>query len=136
MDRVPLSEVGVKPEGEITPEAASTQTETEPIKPPSPLNFMDYPDYHRFADFFDVSLDDRRNETLANELNLLWEWGRQQSGSDDRLKISMALKNLTSQIGTKDLGPSLVKQLYKWIRLDYDRQRIEEKMDLIKVKYA
>ena len=136
MDRVPLSEVGVKPEGAITPEATSTQTETEPINSPSPSNFMDFPDYHRFADFFDVSGDDRRNETLANELSVLWEWGRQNTKSDDRVKISMALKDLTRMIGVKEIGPSLVKQLHKWIRLDYDRKRIEEKQKLISYKYA
>ena len=132
MDRVPLkTEVDVQPNtAESTP---TTETDIKPNIPPTRLGFMDYPDYHRFADFFDVSLDERKDDNIADKLNELWQWGEKETGDSDRLQISMTLKALAKRIGYPDVGPTLIKKLYQWIRLDTDRKRIEEKMDTLSI---
>lgn len=133
MDRVPLAQaVSVQPSQTTSGSVESNSQEaTTPIS--RDINFLDFPDYHRFADFFDISAFDRKDTHVADKLSVLWEWGRQETKSDDRLKISMQIKDLAKRLGVPSTGKDLVTKLHQWIRLDYDRKRIESKMNLISV---
>lgn len=135
-DRVPLTkEVNVQPNvvestGTTTQSNQESQTYTES---PNPVSFLDFADYHRLADFFNINELDRKDTHIADELAYLYDWGKEETKSEDRLQVSLCLKELAKRIGVPETGKSLIKKLYQWVRLDYDRKRIEQKMDTLSI---
>jgi len=123
LDRVPLSQVEDKPEIKDTKPVVNNRI--------TATTFLDDIEYHRMADAFDISSDDRKDEDLANKLSLLTEWGEKTTGKKERIHTLLALKDLQKRIGFQEVGKEAVKKLYKWIRLDLDRQRIEKEMQVI-----
>jgi len=122
-DRVPLVETKDKSVEETKPLEAKTFD--------GKLNFLDDLEYHRFADNFDLSYDDRKNPHLANELSFLADWAKLQTKSDKRIDHIMAIKQLTRNLGISHTGKDLIKKLYQWTRLDGQRKDIEKEMETI-----
>ncbi len=121
-DRVPLQE-----SQDNTPEAGPQDHEVwEGL-----MNHMDYPDYHRMADFYDVQHEDRRDDFLAEKISYLTEWAKETTKSDDRLQHQEIIKNLIKDLGYSMKGKELVTKLHKWARLDLDKQRIKKEMELL-----
>lgn len=95
------------------------------------IDFKDDIEYHRTADFLGIDNEDRNDFKLANKISTVYDWGSKKSGSEDRIDALMEIKNLQRRIGLQGQGTDVLKKLYKWIRLDSDRKRIEKKMELI-----
>ena len=124
MDKVPLAQVEEK-----TPEA-----EPMPVKegPEQDLKGIgENIEYHRVADFLDLSYSERQDPNLAEKVDLLYRWGQDTSGSEERIDALMAIKNLIKGMGITDKGQEMIKKVYKWIRLDNSRKKIEKEMELI-----
>lgn len=123
-DRIPLSQVQDAPE-------STTQTPLEPATFKEAHSFMDDIEYHRMSDFFDVSYDDRKDIKIAEKLSYLTDWAKEKTKSEDRLQQTIALKELKTGLGFQSKGLELIDKLYQWTRLDVDRKRLEQKMELI-----
>lgn len=89
------------------------------------------PDYHRFSDFLGVDTGLRSDSDLAQKIATIYDWGKNKTNGKDRVDILMAIKDLKSYLGLNLEGETLVKKLYKWVRLDQDRRRIEKEMELV-----
>jgi len=122
-DRVPIQEAQTK------------QPVSEPVEHAGvwegTLGHMDYPDFHRMSEFYDIGFDDRKDQNLAEKVSFLTEWAKEITGSDDRLQHQTAIKNIIDNLGYSMKGKELVTKLYKWTRLDQDRRKIEKEMNLI-----
>ena len=131
-DRVPLAEVSVRDD-----KAAGI----EPQKPLAPdhfidkMGFLDDIEYHRMADQLDVSYEDRKGTKIASEMDYLYEWAQDVTGSEDRMEILEHLEKTKRGLGINDRGKPLIKALYEFARLEADRKRIEKKIGLIKEKH-
>jgi hypothetical protein len=95
------------------------------------VNYMDQPDYHRVAEFLDIGYEDRKDEKMAQKLSVLYDWAKEETGSDDRIKRLEAIKGLQKRLGIWQTGKETIKQLYQYVRLDQDRKRIEREMGLV-----
>ena len=122
-DRVPFSQNESKPEPEVKGHEGVWE---------GTLSFMDDMNYHRMSDFFEVSYEDRKVHHLAEKLSVLTDWAKEQTKSDDRLQQQQAIKNLINGLGYQIKGKELVTKLHQWVRLDIDRRRIEQQMELLK----
>jgi len=89
-------------------------------------------EYHRVADFLEIDYSERQDPNLAGKIDAIYRWGQDSAGSEDRIEALMAIKNLTKAMGITDRGTEKIKKLYKWIKLDTTRKRIEKEMELLK----
>lgn len=128
-DRVPLTEVVDKPKPVSKAENIAAQKES--VKESGPASFMDFVDYHRACDHFDIKYDERNNQHLAEKISYLMDWAKDRTKSDDRVDKLAAIKNIASSLGLSVMGKELVTKLYQWVRLDQDRLRIEKEQSLI-----
>ena len=124
-DRVPF-----KPDPSPGDEAKKTPLPENVWK--GTLTHMDDMNFHRMAEHLNISYEDRRDNNLADRINILYGWAKEQTKSDDLLQQEQAIKQLKNNLGYQGDGPDLVKRLYMWVRLDQDRKRIEQKMELMK----
>lgn len=95
------------------------------------VTYMDDLNYHRMADMFDLSYEDRKDDSIAEKFSFLADWAKEHSKSEDRLDQYLAIKDLTRSLGYQSTGKDLIKKLYQWTRLDQDRRQVEKKMELI-----
>lgn len=99
-------------------------------RPPDDYKYN--PEFHRFSEFLGVDRDERVENKIANQISVIYDWGKEVVGKDDRVEVSMAIKQLIDNLGIKYLGTDLVKRLYQYIRLDTSRKSIEKEMSLLK----
>jgi len=123
MDRVPLKESAEK-QPEAKPEEPSVFSETS--------GHMDDLEFHRVADWFDIQYPDRTDAKIAEQITELRKWAMEKTGSKDRVDQMSAIHELKKGLGLTIKGEDLVKKLYRYIRLDADRKRIEKEMELLK----
>lgn len=118
-DRVPLTET--------TPEKAEAPHEPDVFA--EATSHMDDLDFHRVADWFDIAYPDRADAKLSEQITELRKWAKEKTGSDDRVDQMTAIRELKKGLGLTIKGEELVKKLYRYIRLDSDRKRIEKEME-------
>lgn len=98
------------------------------------LHYLHDIEYHRAADFFDINMDDRRDSHLAEQISYLTDYVKNNHPElTDRIEILNTLKSITRGLGYKEVGPTLIKKLYKWARLDQSRRQIEKKMETLSI---
>lgn len=85
---------------------------------------------YRMLDFFDVPQVDRDDLKVQGQLNLIYEWGREQAGNDDQLAAMEKIRELENRLGLQYRNDEKLSSLYRWIRLDNERRRIERQMQL------
>lgn len=124
-DRVPLKDV-VDKEAEVEKVAK----ENTPINRGREMSFLDNTDYHAFSDYLEVSFEERRDSKVAEKISFLYDWGKEVTGKDDRLRISEEVKNLKRTLGFQEKGTNLIEKLYRYVRLDQQRRKIEKEMRL------
>lgn len=88
--------------------------------------FLFDPKFHRLADFLGVDKYKRDDPKLAQKVAFLSDWAEDNSKSDDFPVILKTLIGLKKDLGTTLRGETLVRELYKWTRLDADSKRIEQ----------
>jgi len=114
-------------------EEAEAPKQEEGIVRPQPADAYKYnPEFHRFSEFLGVDRDDRVENKTANQISVIYDWGKEVVGKDDRVEVEMAIKQLMNSLGIKYLGKELINRLYQYIRLDTTRRKIEKEMSLLK----
>lgn len=118
---------------EPTPETPVEQEVVEPEskKEESKVSFLDNMDYHRMADFYDLSLEERRDQNTAEKLSFMTDWAKEHTKSDERIAHQEALQELKKRLGWTEKGKELIIKLYKYLRLDAQRVRLEREMALL-----
>ena len=94
-------------------------------------DYMDDVEYHRVADFLDVGYEDRKDVRVAQKLSYLYDWAKETTKSDDRIKRLEAVKDLQKRLGLPQTGPETIKKLYQYARLDQQRRKLEGEMELM-----
>ena len=108
------------------------EEELKTAQEPPPDAYKYNPEFHRFSEFLGVDRDERVENVTANQISIIYDWGKEVVGKDDRVEVSMAIKQLIDRLGIKYLGKELVKKLYQYIRLDTSRKSIEKEISLLK----
>src|SRR3990167_9607390 len=127
-DRVPLAEAVDKTAVPTIEENAVAQ---EPNAERSGLSYMDDPEYHRVANFFEVSHEERRVDQVAQKLSFLYDWAKEVAKSEDRITRLEAIRGLQRKFGIQGRGLETIKKIYQYARLDQDKRRIEREQDLL-----
>jgi hypothetical protein len=127
-DRTPLTQVEDK-----TPEPTKEENQSlqEQSTPPELMGLPENIEYQRVAEFLGVDYTERQDPVLAEKIDFIYKWGQTEAGSEDRLKSLVAIQNLIKGLGITDKGKNMVKKVYKWMRLDTSRKRIEQEMSLL-----
>ena len=128
-DRVPLNPEPIETETKVDNNAVQEST---PFK--DDLSYLDSIEYHRTADFFNLSMNDRKDSRMAEQLGFLMDWAKDNTQSEDRIDNLMKIKSLTKGLGLQMIGKDLIKRLYRWVRLDNDRKRIEKQQEVLSVQ--
>lgn len=68
---------------------------------------------------------DRDSTDYDNELSILVDWAREQTGSDDPTELKWAIRDLRMRIGTPSFGDS-IKHLSRFAYLDLEEKRIKK----------
>lgn len=113
-------------------EVVQKQTD-QPAPPPEPErkdSGVDYKyniEYQRFCDDLGVDRYKRLEPELANRVAFLYDYAREQTGSEDGTVVSKFVADLTKSLGYQVRGDTLVNTLFQWTRLDTDHQRLQMK---------
>ena len=86
--------------------------------------FMFDQKFHRLADFLGVDKYKRDNPDVAQKIAFISDWAEARS-SDSFADILKTVVKLKRDLGTTVRGETLVKDLYKWTRLDSDSDRLD-----------
>lgn len=111
----PLPTVPAEPTGPRLPDSA----------PPDPLLL------YRLADFFSVGQGDREDGDIQARMLAIFDWAKQKTGSDDHLVGMEAIRQLETQLGLTFRNDEKLNSLYRWIKLDRQRQQVEREMSLV-----
>jgi hypothetical protein len=86
------------------------------------LEFIKYnTSYRRLADFVGLPANDVSK--YANELGVIMGWALDSTDSDNIVDLLSEIKNLKKTLGFQEVGPTAIKKLYQYIRLDLDTKR-------------
>lgn len=99
-------------------------------------SFLYDPNFHRFADFMGIDKYARDDYNISKKILFLYEWGRRKVQSDDFIDVLKAVTGLKKDIGTTTKGKTLVDDMYKWARLDYDSLRIRDEKQIQREKIS
>jgi len=83
--------------------------------------------YHRFADSLGVDKYKKDDSHLAGKVALLYDWGKERSGSEETGTIAQTIQNLRRTLGVTLQGESLVNYLFRWIRVDMEGEKLRFK---------
>lgn len=85
-------------------------------------------EYHRFCDDLGVKTSDREDIKIAQKASLVYDWAKEQIGSDNGAAISSTIKDLIHTLGVQNIkGELLVDHLYRWIRIDMADEQLRTK---------
>ncbi len=84
----------------------------------------------RLMDHFEVPMHERKDRAMLDKLNYIYAWAGEQSKSDDSVDVMTALRDLEGRLGLT-FRDKKVESLYRWIRLDKERRRIEKEQALV-----
>jgi len=129
VDRVPLSEAQDSPKTHAEKEA--TEVREHDGAWIEGMSYLDDIDYHKMAQTFDISLQERQDPRVAEKLSFLTDWAKRKTGSEDSTTQMLEVKNLGKQLGLTYRGYDLIKRLYQYARLDENKQQIEKEMELV-----
>lgn len=87
------------------------------------------PEFYHLADFLNVKQSDRAY--IYDQLLDIYKWGEQKTDSKEREDVLLAIKDLVDKNGWRFQGKVLIKELYRWIRLDNDKLKIEKQQKLL-----
>lgn len=121
------------PIAELTKEPAKSAEESNLVMAnrEDNITYMDDTNYHAMSEFLGIDYQARNNDQVAEKVAFLADWAKDRTKSDDRLQHQMAIKDLIRSLGLQMRGEELIYKLYKWTRLDMDRKRIEQKMEVM-----
>jgi hypothetical protein len=92
------------------------------------LNYMDDLEYHQVADWMGIGYEERKDPKLAEKLSFLYDWAKEKTGSSDRIDRLEAIRAIQKQMGVNNLSKDTIKKMYMYVRLDKQRQKVEQEM--------
>lgn len=110
--------------------------QSKPEQPPAPpeperkdtgVEYKYNIEYQRFCDDLGMDRYKRSEPEVANKVAFLYDYAREQTGSEDGTTISKFISDLTRTLGYQVRGDTLVNTLFQWTRLDVDHQRLQLK---------
>lgn len=84
-------------------------------------------DYHKMADFLGVKKDDKMDKDVAEKIAYIRDYTKEKDELDAMVKIRDMIKSL----GFQSQGKDLIINLYKYVRLASEREKIDKEIDLI-----
>lgn len=90
------------------------------------------PEYLFLADFLGFKGPDIKHN--MPHLEEIWQWAESKTGKKDKLAVASTVKNLIRANGWRSQGQLLTKEMFRWVRLDLDRQRIQAEQKLYQNK--
>ena len=76
-------------------------------------------EYQRFCDDLGIDKYKRDGFEVAQKVSLIYDWAKEQVGSEDGNKISLAIRDLVRTLGIQNIqGELLADNLFRWIRID------------------
>lgn len=104
------------------------QAEPRVVKPneyPNDLAAM------KLLDFFEVDPGLRKDRTLLDKLNYIYAWAAEQTKSDDSVDVMTKIRDLEGRLGLIFRKTEKLDSIYRWIKLDKERRRVEKEMALV-----
>lgn len=90
---------------------------------------VDY-EFNKVAEYFD--LDNIQLQDHNSALQVLMGWARENAKNKDVIGIIGYLKRVQKELGYNETGPTAIKRLYQFARLDMDEKRIQREKKLLK----
>lgn len=131
-------------EDQIASEIAKRVKPAEPMKPEvapivnelakqmaSPLPGIDTLNSLRLTDFFAIPQEDILLQDMQDKLGFIYNWAAGETGSDDSIDVLTKLRELEGHLGLTFRTGDKLEGIYRWIKLDGQRRRIEKEMGLI-----
>lgn len=85
-------------------------------------------EYQRFCDDLGINQYDRNDIKLAEKVSLIYDWAKENMGTDDGTKISVGIRDLTKTLGVQNIqGQLLTDHLFRWIRMDMEGEKLRSK---------
>lgn len=85
-------------------------------------------EYQRFCDDLGVDKYKRDDIHVAEKMSFIYDWAKEQVGSDDGAAISVTIRDLVRTLGVQNLqGVALADHLFRWTRLDLSSEQLKMK---------
>jgi hypothetical protein len=106
----------------------------EPSKAPSeilvkPRNYDNDIAALRLLDYFEIPVAQRKDREILDKLNYIYSWASEKVKSDDSVDIMTHIRDLEGRLGIM-FKENKLDSLYRWIKLDTERRRIEKELQL------
>jgi len=100
--------------------------------------FLFDPKFHRFSDFLDIDKYRRDEPLMAHKIAYLYDWSEMKAKSENFIDVLNSITKLRKDMGTTMRGEELVRDLYRWVRLDTETDKMiqQKKVELEKIKEA
>lgn len=85
----------------------------------------------RLLDYFQVPSNQRRDREVLDRLNLIYKWAEEQAKSADSVDVMTRIRELEGRLGLTFRNDEKLNSIYRWIKLDNERRRVEKEMALI-----
>lgn len=85
----------------------------------------------KLLDFFDVPTDLRADRETLDQLKLIHYWAANKAGSTDSVDVMTAIRQLEGQLGLTFRNDEKLRAMYRYIKLDNERRRVEKEMALV-----
>lgn len=106
----------------------------EPTKTPAetlvkPVDYSNDVAALRLMDQYEVPMNQRKDRELLDRLNYIYAWAAEKVKSDDSVDVMTHLRDLETRLGVQ-FRENKIDALYRWIKLDNERRRIEKEQAL------
>jgi hypothetical protein len=106
----------------------------DPSKAPSeilvkPRNYDNDIAALRLLDYFEIPVAQRKDREILDKLNYIYSWASEKVKSDDSVDIMTHIRDLEGRLGIM-FKENKLDSLYRWIKLDTERRRIEKEQQL------
>lgn len=111
---------------EVVNKTGEAQEKTSPgfERKDTGMEYKYNPEYHRFCDDLGIDKYRRDDSRIADKVALLYDWAKEQVGTEDGATISKAIADLTTKLGVQARGELLTDYLFRWVRMDMASEKI------------
>ena len=118
---------GIDPVSEPKPVSEPVAQASNPTNPV--IDDWKYdPAFMKLMNHFSIESND--SEWYKDKLSVVRDWAKSRSKSDDVVDWLVEIKGLQRQLGFS-LGDKSINEVYRWVRLDQDEQRIKKEKSLL-----
>lgn len=84
-------------------------------------------EYQKMADFLGVKTEDKGDMELAGKISAIRDYVREP----DELNAMIRIRDIIRSLGIQSKGKDLINNLYQYVRLASDRERIDKEISLL-----